>query len=563
MKKELKAVICSVNSQYIHSSLAPWCLLAGVEEFCQGEIFAEVVEGTINEAPENILEKVLSCQPMVVGFCCYIWNITTVLELVKMLKRERSDCLIVLGGPEVSYNGAEILRNAPLVDFLIAGEGERPFAELLNAIYCDLELEDIPGLCYRRGEGMVISSPHTPCEIPPSPYSKQYFDALNGRIAYLETSRGCPYSCAFCLSGRCGGIRYFDLERAKKELLLLANSGAQTIKLVDRTFNADRRRAYDIFHFIIKQYGREIPRGVCFHFEIAGDLLDDEMIALLETAPMGSMQFEIGLQSFNPKTLVAVNRRTNLDKLKKNISALISNGNAHIHIDLIAGLPHEDLKSFMRSFDTAFALMPHMLQLGFLKLLHGSPMRELPEKFPCEYERKAPYEVKRTPWISESELKMLHETERALDQLYNRGRFRRTVSYLMSHLGKSPFELFYDFGKELAQENRKSCSLDDFTGLVFTYFSKQVGIEQTALRDFLVCDRLATNASGRLPKVLQVPDPRLKKAIKALEQKNARKKAVKRGYALLYGENCLVFVDYEDKNVVTGEYLLNKHFVEW
>ncbi|MGE4352567.1 MAG: DUF4080 domain-containing protein [Oscillospiraceae bacterium] len=556
MKKELNAVICALNSQYIHSSLAPWCLLAGIEEYCPVGICAEVVEGTINEAPRQVLNRILSRRPSVVGFCCYIWNITAVLALVQRLKDELDGCIVVLGGPEVSYNAGEILQNAPVVDYVLSGEGEVPFAALLNAIYTGTEVENIPGLCYRRGWEIMISEPNAPKEIPPSPYTEAYFDALNGRIAYLETSRGCPFSCAFCLSGRCGGVRYYDLARVKQEILPLANSGTRTIKLVDRTFNANRSRSKELFRFIIEQYGKEIPQGVCFHFEIAGDLLDAETLALLKTAPIGAMQFEIGLQSFNPKALAAINRKTDMAKLKKNISALLENGNAHIHIDLIAGLPYEDLESFIDSFNIAFSLRPHMLQQGFLKLLYGSPMRENPEQFPCKFNREPPYEVTETPWISGEELEALHHTEHALNLLYNRGRFRRTLRYLLSRTGKSPFALFHEFGMFLSQTGREQTSLDAFTALVFTYFTGQSGVGKTPLRDAMVCDRLATNASGKLPKVLQIQDPKLKTAVKALERENARRKGIKRGYALLYGENCLVYADYEDKNPVTGEYLL-------
>ena len=559
MQKELNAIICSLNSQYVHSSLAPWCLMAGIEEYCHDGICAEVIEGTINESPQKVLNRILSRRPMVVGFCCYIWNITAVFNLVQMLKEELCDCVIVLGGPEVSYNAGEILINAPLVDYVISGEGEKPFAELVRAIHRGTEVEGISGLCYRKDHEIVIAQPNTPCEIPPSSYTEQYFAALNGRIAYLETSRGCPYSCAFCLSGRCGGVRYYNLERVKNEILLLANSKTQTIKLVDRTFNAYRSRANELFRFIIEHYGKEIPQGICFHFEIAGDLLDAETIKLLAVAPVGSMQFEIGLQSFNPKTLAKINRKTNVEKLKNNILALLANGNAHIHIDLIAGLPYEDIESFIDSFNIAFALNPHMLQLGFLKLLHGAPMRENPEQFPCEYNKRPPYEVIETPWISGEDLIQLHHVEHALNLFYNRGRFRRTLTYLLGQIENTPFSLFSEFGTFLSQKGQEQKSLDDFTALVLSYFAGQSGIEKTILRDCMVCDRLATNASGKIPKALQIQDPGLKAAIKALEREDGRKKAVKRGYALLYGENCLVYADYENKNPVTGEYLLKKY----
>ncbi len=558
MKEKLNAVICSLNSQYIHSSLAPWCLSAGVEEYCNDGICTEVVEGTVNETPEKVLERILSHKPQVIGFCCYIWNISSVLKLVELVKAALSDCSIVLGGPEVSYNAKEILLKVPLVDYVISGEGERPFAQLLLAIYHEAELRDIPGLCYRKGQEPVIAEPYLPCNIPPSPYNDKYLAALNGRIAYLETSRGCPFSCAFCLSGRCGGVRYYDIERVKRELILLAGSGTKTIKLVDRTFNASIKRAKEIFGFIIEHYGKEIPQGLCFHFEIAGDLLDAETIDLLGSAPLGSLQFEIGVQSFNPRTLSAVNRKTDVEKLKNNIAALLKKGNAHIHLDLIAGLPYEDLRSFADSFNMAYNLKPHMLQLGFLKLLHGSAMREKPEQFPCEYNRAAPYEVLETPWISREELIKLHSTELALNQLYNLGRFRRTLDYLLSRTDKSPYLFFYEFGDFLSNTKQAHTSLDEFTGFIFTYYSGQANIDKTQLRDCMVCDRLATNPSGKLPESLKIQDPRLKATIKAVERADKRRKAVKRGYALLYGEGCLIYADYEDKNPVTGEYLLKK-----
>jgi Fe-S oxidoreductase len=559
MKKETNAVICSLNSQYIHSSLAPWCLLAGLQENAHDGINAVVVEGTINETSQSIAERILSHSPTFLGFCCYIWNITEVFELVKLIKQELSECVVVLGGPEVSYRAEEVLLSSPLVDYVISGEGEKPLSALLRAIHRGTDIAEIPGLCYRKGSEIIIAEPYTPDDIPPSPYTKQYLDALNGRIAYLETSRGCPYSCAFCLSGRCGGVRYYDLERVKKEILFLAISGTQTIKLVDRTFNAHRGRANEIFSFIIKRYGKEIPQGVCFHFEIAADLLDENTIKLLGTAPAGSMQFEIGLQSFNPKTLSAVSRKTDVERLKHNISALLANRNAHIHIDLIAGLPYENMASFIESFNTAFSLRPHMLQLGFLKLLHGSPMRENPELFPCEYNQMPPYEVTKTPWLPEEELNQLHYTEHALNLLYNRGRFSRTLNYLLSSLNQNAFELFSEFGLFLSQEGQEAKSLDDFTALVFSFYSGKSNVDKSLLRDSMVCDRLATNASGRIPKVLQIHDRMLKTAIRALEREHGSKKAVKRGYALLYSENCLAYTDYEDKNPVTGEYILKKY----
>lgn len=569
MKQSFTAVICTLNSQYIHSSLAPWCLLAGVNTYGEEGIDAKVIEGTINEKTEDVAQRIIAESPQAVGLSCAIWNITASLRLVELIKRELPGCIIVLGGPEVAYRAGELLHEQPLVDFILSGEGEKPFALLLNILYHGIgadaanELSNVPGLCFHEGDHIFVSAPYTPCDEPPSPYTPAYFEALKGRIAYLETSRGCPFSCAFCLSGRCGGVRYYDLDRAKAELLLLANSGTQTVKLVDRTFNANRARAYEIFQFIIENYGKAIPQGICFHFEIAGDLLNEDTLKLLASAPVGSMQLEIGLQSFNPQTLTSINRRTDVQRLKNNIRRVTATGNMHIHIDLIAGLPHEGWGSFAESFNTAYALKPHMLQLGFLKLLYGAPMRDNPEQFPCGYSAQPPYEVTETPWLSREELLRLHHAEDALDRLYNSGRFRRTLEYVLNRSGLTPLELFCRFGEYSSRYGTKGTDrmpLDAYTGLVFDYFKGLTGIDKDALRDAMVCDRIASNRSGILPAVLRTKDQRFKPAMEKLKKDEATRpqKGVRRGSALLSTENCIVYADYQNKNPVTGEFELKK-----
>lgn len=541
--------------------MAPWCLLAGIKAYCPEEITARVMEGTINEPLENVAQRIIDANPQVIGFSCYIWNITATNKLIRLIKKQLPDTIIVLGGPEVSYNAEEVLRGELLVNYIISGEGERPFALLLNALYYKENcFSDIPGLCCRMNNRILVAAPNTPKEEPPSPYTDDYFRALGGRIAYLETSRGCPFTCAFCLSGRCGGVRYFNLEQAKKNMLLLANSGTQTVKLVDRTFNANRKRALELFRFVIQNYGSAIPKGVCFHFEIAGDTLDDETLTLLATAPVGAMQLEIGLQSFNERTLSAIHRKTDVERLKNNIRRLVENGNMHIHIDLIAGLPYEDWNSFENSFNIAYSLKPNMLQLGFLKLLYGAPMRENTGEFPCRYSDLPPYEVTETPWISSEELARLHYTEDALERLYNSGRFRRTINYILAQTGATPFVLFWKFGEYCADVGVERITLNNYTVLVLDYFSRQNGVDRTYLRDTMVCDRLATNSSGILPAVLDRKDTVLKTILKELKKSpdTCPKRGIKRGSALLTSENCVVYADYEHKNPVSGEYKLHK-----
>lgn len=560
IKNTFRTAICVLNSKYIHSSLAPWCLLAGVDTYCENGITAQVIEGTINEQIEKVAQRIIVQNPRVISFCCYIWNITATKQLVRLVKSQLPDAVIVLGGPEVSYNADTLLREEPLVQYIIAGEGEKPFALLLTAIYKGESGAGIPGVCYREGGQPVIVQPYITAEDPPSPYTQTYFEALKGRIAYLETSRGCPYSCAFCLSGRCGSVRFFGIERAKTELISLANSGTQTVKLVDRTFNANRKRAIELFRFIIDNYSTAIPEGVCFHFELAGDILNDETIDLLATAPVGAMQLEIGLQSFNNETLTAINRKTDVVRLKSNIERIVANANMHIHIDLIAGLPHEDIHSFTESFNTAYALQPNMLQMGFLKLLYGAPMRENPGEYPCEYAKLPPYEVTKTPWLSSKELLQLHGTEDALERLYNSGRFRRTLEYLLKQSGQKPFDLFHRFGQFAAGKGTEKIPLDEYTALVFSYFSAHNGIDKVVLRDVMVCDRLATISTGKLPPALRIEDSALKSAVRALRANQATcpQKGIKRGAALLYSENCVAYADYNKKNPITGEYPLFK-----
>ncbi len=557
----MKAVICMLHSNYIHSALAPWYLLAGVKAYGLEGISAEVVEGTVNMDVEAASERIVSRKPQAVGLCCYIWNIAFIKKLLPVIKAALPDAVIILGGPEVSFNAGSVLDELTQADYVLSGEGEKPFAYLLSALYAGRETGGIPGICCRADGAPVVKAPYCPTDEPPCPYGEDYLAALGGRIAYLETSRGCPFQCAFCLSGRGAGVRFFPLERAKEELLLLAGSGTKTVKLVDRTFNADRRRAKELFSFIIDNYETHIPNGVCFHFEIGGDLLDDETLALLKTAPAGLIQFEIGLQSFHAKTLEALNRKTDMHKLKNNIERLLSFRNIHIHVDLIAGLPYEDRDTFAESFNTAYRLGPHMLQMGFLKLLYGSPMREDPEQFPCRFSEEPPYVVSATPWLTSGELIRLHDTEAVLDRLYNSGRFRRTLAYVLERTDITPFELFWNAGALLAAQIKGGISLDDLTALVFDYFSTLDGVERTALRDHMACDRLATNASGKLPPSLRVLDKRFARTVSGFERSagHERQSGVRRGYALLYSENVLVWVEYNRKDLVTGEYPIRKY----
>lgn len=552
---KLDAAICCLSAKYIHASLAPWCLLAGVKAYAP-QLRAEVVEATVNRPIEETAEKLKRLSPAVTAFCCYIWNINTLKQLLPLVRAALPKTVIVLGGPEVSYRPVEALRELPQADYVLCGEGEEPFPLLLHALRGEGALSEVPGLCSRKDT--AAPPPYIGKSEPPSPYGREYFEALNGRIAYLETSRGCPYRCAFCLSGQCGGVRFFSLERAKREILALAQSGAQTVKLVDRTFNCNRERAKAIWRFIIQEQGKGIARGVCFHFEIAGDILDEESILILNAAPAGSIQLEIGMQSFHAATLEAVRRRTDCGRLCENIRRLARPGNLHIHIDLIAGLPYEGLAQFEQSFNTGYTLGAHMLQLGFLKLLPGSELREKAAEYGLEYHSKAPYEVTHTPWLNEKALARLHGIEDALERLYNSGRFMRTLAYVLAQSELPPFQLFA--GIAAYTGNTPCVSLDDYTAMAKQYFETLPNIQAETLRDELVVDRLAANPTGKLPPCLQRKDPRLKKAALWLAKNGwPRKTATIRGLAILYGRRALAQVDYDPalRHPVTGRWPVN------
>ena len=539
----MKLSVCCLNSKYIHASLAPWCLFTSLKS-TYPEIEATVVESTINNDVTAIAKAIIDSGCSIASFSCYIWNIEKTLAVCKILK-EQTNAIIILGGPEVSYNAKEVLHKHSYIDFVLCGEGEETYPKLINALANELNYKDIDGLCYRLNGEILLNHEKTYTGTPINPYCDEFFDNLNGRIAYIEASRGCPYRCAFCLSGRCSTLRYFDLEQTKEKIIALANSGTKTIKFVDRTFNANSHRANEIFLFVLENYGIKIPKCVCFHFEIAGDILTEETFSILEKAPKNLFQLEIGMQSFNEQTLSAINRKTNSAKLIENIKRLIAFGNMHIHIDLIAGLPHEDINSFEKSFDIGYSLGANMLQMGFLKLLHGADMRELPNKYPCEFTQAPPYEVTKTPWLTENELTQLHNCEDALDRLYNSGRFLFTLDYLINQCGYTPFKLFFEFGNAVMVSN---IGLSEYTEKIYDYFESKVDTE--LLREALICDLLACSSALQIPEFLKRKDSLYKQIKKHFTDDTTEKIKI----AILYKSNKIFVVNQSKPKDFGGRY---------
>ena len=525
----MKVIISCLNSKYVHSSLAPWCLFSGVKNNANTKHDVKVMECTINSNIIDFAESILGESPEVLSFSCYIWNIEKTLEACKYIKN-KSNITIILGGPEVSYRAKNVLENYNFIDFVLSGEGEEAYPLLLDVLSKKGDLYSVSGLSFRK-QGEIVSIPEKEYSgTPVSPYTDEYFNNLNDKITYIETSRGCPYRCAFCLSGNTSPLRFFDLEKVKEDIIKVANSGTQTVKFIDRTFNANAKRANEIIEFILENRGTKIPENVCFHFEIAGDILKEETFKILEKAPKGLFQLEIGMQSFNEDTLKAINRKTDTKKLVENIKRLISFNNMHIHIDLIAGLTGEDLKSFERSFDIGYSLGANMLQMGFLKLLYGADMRENPEKYPCKYLRNPPYEVTETPWLSSEEIKKLKKCEDALERLYNSGRFLFTLDYLISNKIFTPFQLFYQFGNEI---DGTKMNLSDYAVHIY-YFFKEFADEEM-LRETILCDLLSCSSALQIPEIFKVNDPLYKK--------------VKKHFANIKGEHNKIAILYKTNRV--------------
>ncbi len=541
-------IVC-LNSQYVHSSLAPWCLLAGVRAYGENQVCAQVTEGTVNEKEETLLERIGGEEWDLVGFCCYLWNVKLVASLCRRLKERHPSCRIVLGGPEVGFTPGESLQEIPWADFVLSGAGEESFALLCNCLARQETPRGVPGLTSRE-----FSNPSRDLKDPPSPYTKEYFDALGGRMAYLETMRGCPYSCAFCLSGRKEPLVFFPLERVKEELLLLCNSGTRTVKLVDRSFNADPKRAGEIVSFLLscREQGK-IPPDLCIHFEIEAMTLSDELAVLFCSAPAGMFRLEVGVQSLNSETLRAINRKEEVALLQRRIGVLTAAKNLIVHADLILGLPHEGMREFRQSFNGLFALAPQEIQVGFLKVLKGTPMRD-EARYPCVFSPDPPYEVISTPWLSGEEILALKRFAQGVEKIFNSGRFLFTLGLALP-LFETPFDLFWAFANESLPENQ---SLDHYTDALY-FFLLFHGAEARELRDCLVKDRLACCADRLSPALKEADQQRLHPK-KRLEQR-VGKAVGRRGAAVLYGENKIVFCDYDGgrfcrKNPRTGRYRL-------
>ena len=440
----LKILLAACNAKYIHSNLAVYNLKS-----CSGKYSPNVVikEYTINQIRDDILKDIYLEQPDVICFSCYIWNISFVKELVPDLKKILPHVDFWAGGPEVSYDAVEFLKKNPAFFGVMVGEGEETFHELAG-YYIERKpenLKEIRGVAF-HDETKVPDIVHTGwrelMDLSKVPFAYSNLTEFKNRIIYYESSRGCPFSCSYCLSSIDKKLRFRDIELVKKELQFFIDNKVPQVKFVDRTFNCKHDHAMAIW-----QYITEHDNGITnFHFEISADLLREEELALMKTMRPGLIQLEIGVQSTNPQTIKAIRRTMDFEKLKGIVEQIHSFGNIHQHLDLIAGLPYEGYESFHKSFCDVYALRPEQFQLGFLKVLKGSHMMEMTGEYQILYKDREPYEVLSTAWLTYGEILGLKMVESMVEVYYNSGQFKHTLVFLEQYF-EDPFRMYEALGR--------------------------------------------------------------------------------------------------------------------
>lgn len=509
LNRNKKVLLVAINAKYIHSNLAVYSLKAYAGQYSENIVICEY---TINNMAEDIIDGIYREKPDVVAFSCYIWNIEYVRKVMHELHKLLPQCHIWLGGPEVSYNTDYYMDSYDYIRGIMVGEGEETFKELVgiyetaeNAEAMEKQLEALAGIVTHKRREPVSREPVNLSSIPfvygtyNNEENSTKLDTFKNRIIYYESSRGCPYSCSYCLSCIDKRLRFRDMKLVEQELKFFLRNKVPQVKFIDRTFNCDGERSAYIWKFI-----SENDNGVTnFHFEISADRLNDEHIDILSKMRPGLVQLEIGVQSTNVETLSAIRRRMDIDKLREVVRRLSENKNIHIHLDLIAGLPYEDITSFKNSFNDVYNMKPDELQLGFLKVLHGSYMYEDAKKYGIVYKTFPPYEVLYTDWLSYDDILKLKQIEEVLEIYYGSGQFTYSVRYLQKY-----FETPYDFYE----------SLGDFYGAKHKHGEKHSRIERYMLllefADYLT-DNAGINMNKELLSELMTLDVYLRENIKS------------------------------------------------
>ncbi|MGV8979818.1 B12-binding domain-containing radical SAM protein [Clostridium sp.] len=512
----MKVTLVGINAKYIHSNLAVRYLKKYTEDL---NYECEIMEFSINDQIERILEEILRCKPDLVAFSCYIWNIEYVREIGTLIKLVDSKIEILYGGPEVSYNCKDfLLKNVG--DYVIEGEGEITYSEFIkwkitreenakqnlkvdtadktgNGHENKVEIGEILGLYYRNYGEVEYNGERPAMDMNQIifPYNDE---ELGNKIVYYEASRGCPFKCKYCLSSTSHGVRFLNVERVKKELKFLADKKVALVKFVDRTFNCNPKYSIEIWEYLIKLQGE-----ITFHFEISADLLTQEEVDVLSKAPKGRFQFEVGVQTTNPTVLNNINRFVTFEEIKEKVLKVRDIKTINQHLDLIAGLPGEDYESFRNSFNDVYSLNIEVMQLGFLKLLKGSDMMNEAEVWGMVYSPYSPYEILRTKDISYEELVKLKRVEKMVDKYYNSQKFSTILTYFVGKFN-TPFDFYYELGLFFYEKGylaRKISSVDYYK--IFIEFNEEkLKQEDFALKEIVKYDYLKYNKKKWLPDFL-------------------------------------------------------------
>ena len=503
----MKILISTLNSKFTHSSLA----IMSIKKFStiyneqyNDHIFLK--EFTINHHDEYIVSNIFKENPDIICFSCYIWNIDKTKQIISVLKKILPHVKIILGGPEVSFDYEELIERS-IADIIVIGEGEQTFFELMQYFLEDgnTTLHSIKSIAF-LDEGVCVSTQKRPAlslDAIPFPYTSEDLNYLKDRIIYYESSRGCPFECAYCLSSIDRGVRFLSLQRTYSDLRFFLDEKMPKVKFIDRTFNCNAERTEKIWRFLI-----ENDNGItCFHFEVCADILTDKLLDCLKYAREGLFQFEIGVQSTNPRTLDEIRRNTNFEKLSDFVVKIRKLNNIHLHLDLIAGLPLEDLESFGRSFDDVYFLNPHKLQLGFLKLLKGSYLHDNADFFGIVCEDKSPYTVLYTKDMSFADICKLREIEKVLDIFYNSKKFYYTLKFVLDNVS-SPFQFYLEYSEYLEAKRffdmpHSSIALYD---IFFQYCSESLYDQIDIIKELLIFDLYRIDKVTKLPSFIEKRD---------------------------------------------------------
>ncbi len=542
----MKIILAACNAKYIHSNLAVYDLQAYARQYQQHILLKEY---TINQQKDEIMKDLYEEKPDVICFSCYIWNISFVKELAEDLKKVLPSVPFWAGGPEVSFDAEAFLAANPAFDGVMVGEGEETFLELAG-YYVDHEksLEQIRGIAFRKENQVLHNGWREIMDLSKVPFPYKDLQDFDHRIIYYESSRGCPFSCSYCLSSVDKKLRFRSLDLVRKELQFFLDHKVPQVKFVDRTFNCKHDHAMAIWKYIV-----EHDNGVTnFHFEIAADLLREEELELMATMRPGLIQLEIGVQSTNLQTLEAIHRKTDFLRICQIVERIHSFGNIHQHLDLIAGLPYEDYDSFHHSFNDVYALRPQQFQLGFLKVLKGSLMKQMEKEYGIVHKEKEPYEVLSTNWITYEDVLNLKKVENMVEVYYNSGQFENSLKYVET-LFPDSFTMYEALGRFYEQKGYDCISHNRLRRyeilLEFIESLKQGDVQKGA--DALVLDLYLREKLKSRPSFAKDQKAEEKKIWAYRKQENIPKTA----HIQVFWDGRVLLFDYEKKDPLTGNAL--------